>query len=457
MEQQNKPPAPLLPGHQDTFARLERLLTHTGGFDLIFLRYDDKTYRDRIVGYLNDSFHSGVLNLAETRWTSFLIFEEALGKLARKMRIVQILNLNLGRSNTRDERWLRGFNYHREALAALQPCLVFWVREEELEVISTGAPDWWSWRSGVLDFGTIATQGLGEDNASSAETRGHDALGISGSAVFGREKEVVRRILQWFSTSGLNVSLEIMTGRGIQDGIIRFGEQEVPVEIQSANRPLKPADLNRVISRLKSLPLNGPGMIVSMDRFSPETIAAATQSRPHFPLLLVDGDHLRILRNGLDGRRWLYTYQKLANQRNTAWVPIKDIHREMEGAIEFDYDIFISHAHADRDWARRLFQLLTAGGRRVWFDEQSLDSLESHELAALEGISRSRHTVVLLSPNYVLSKWAQREFDEAGLLIRGNRERRLLPILIKNGEIPAALRPFHYLDACPFSGLEMAV
>ena len=38
-------------------------------------------------------------------------------------------------------------------------------------------------------------------------------------------------------------------------------------------------------------------------------------------------------------------------------------------AVEFQYDVFLSHNQADKPRVRRLAERLRAAGLRVWFDE----------------------------------------------------------------------------------------
>jgi len=80
------------------------------------------------------------------------------------------------------------------------------------------------------------------------------------------------------------------------------------------------------------------------------------------------------------------------------------------------YDVFISHNHADKPWARALADVL-AGYRynhrllRVWLDEQVLDPGGADESEITTALDRSRHLVVGVSPESVAARWVKLEID----------------------------------------------
>jgi hypothetical protein len=113
----------------------------------------------------------------------------------------------------------------------------------------------------------------------------------------------------------------------------------------------------------------------------------------------------------------------------------------------FARDVFISYSHQDRIWVDGiLLPRLEAAGLSVCIDhrdfEGGLTSVQNIERA----IETSRHTVVVLSPDWVRSQWTQFE----GMLIRVNdldgHQRRLIPVMLKDCVPSLSIRSLTYRD-----------
>jgi hypothetical protein len=108
--------------------------------------------------------------------------------------------------------------------------------------------------------------------------------------------------------------------------------------------------------------------------------------------------------------------------------------------------VFISYAHDDRPLAERLARSLVSQGQDVWWDGWEIaagDSLIKKIFA--EGLANAKAFAILLSPSSVSSKWVQEELNTATLR-RIEELTRVIPILVKDVEIPLALRTLRWVD-----------
>lgn len=94
-----------------------------------------------------------------------------------------------------------------------------------------------------------------------------------------------------------------------------------------------------------------------------------------------------------------------------------------------EFDVFISHASEDKELiARPLYRVLAEKGYKVWFDEAVLSLGDSLNRKIDEGLSKCKYGVVILSTNFFLKPWPQRELD--GLVARetASGKKAILPI-----------------------------
>jgi hypothetical protein len=96
--------------------------------------------------------------------------------------------------------------------------------------------------------------------------------------------------------------------------------------------------------------------------------------------------------------------------------------------IPKQWDVFISHAHEDKDEiVRPLAHVLQKLGLRVWFDEFELRIGDSLRRKIDQGIAGSAFGVVVLSSSFFAKNWTQYELD--GLVTRSvDGSQVLLPL-----------------------------
>ncbi len=113
-------------------------------------------------------------------------------------------------------------------------------------------------------------------------------------------------------------------------------------------------------------------------------------------------------------------------------------------AVEGDY-VFISYAHANRDYGMRLIDLLAASGVRVWYDNGiEPGTVWDEELE--RRIREAGAVVVCLTAQYEQSRYCTREIKFADLLAK-----RIMPIAPKPWTWGAGLQlMFQELQVCAF-------
>jgi hypothetical protein len=83
-----------------------------------------------------------------------------------------------------------------------------------------------------------------------------------------------------------------------------------------------------------------------------------------------------------------------------------------ESPARAPYDVFISHAHEDKEAvARPLATELRSRGIRVWYDEFALSLGDSLRRSIDRGLAESRFGVVVLSPSFFAKEWPMRELN----------------------------------------------
>jgi hypothetical protein len=103
--------------------------------------------------------------------------------------------------------------------------------------------------------------------------------------------------------------------------------------------------------------------------------------------------------------------------------------------------IFISYSRSDAGVADRIVQALLANEITPWIDRQELRPGESFIEGMNAGLTEASYVIVLFSAASSESEWVQREWMSATA-----GEIPLLPVLLKDGELPALLKDLIYFD-----------
>ena len=129
---------------------------------------------------------------------------------------------------------------------------------------------------------------------------------------------------------------------------------------------------------------------------------------------------------------------------NTAAAPPP--RKTLPGNHQFAYDVFLSHTGTDKPAVRDLAQKLHDAGLRVWFDEWVIQPGDDIYLAIERGLESSRVQVLCLSAHALASDWVS--LERSAVLFRDptNKDRRFIPLLLQDCELPAALKRYLYID-----------
>jgi hypothetical protein len=76
-----------------------------------------------------------------------------------------------------------------------------------------------------------------------------------------------------------------------------------------------------------------------------------------------------------------------------------------------NWDVFVSHAFEDKEFARAIADSLSKKDLKVWFDEFELHVGDSLRRSIDKGLSKSRFGIVVLSPSFFAKEWTQKELD----------------------------------------------
>src|SRR5580704_14918160 len=115
-------------------------------------------------------------------------------------------------------------------------------------------------------------------------------------------------------------------------------------------------------------------------------------------------------------------------------------------SANFRFDVFLSHNAKDKPRVRRLAERLRAAGLRVWFDEWNVRSGDIIMLKVDEGLEQSRVLLLCVSQNALASGWVALERSTAVHRDPANDDRRFIPLLLADCELPDTLRRYKYVD-----------
>ncbi|MCK9897259.1 toll/interleukin-1 receptor domain-containing protein [Frankia sp. AgB32] len=119
------------------------------------------------------------------------------------------------------------------------------------------------------------------------------------------------------------------------------------------------------------------------------------------------------------------------------------------------YDVFVSYSHVDAEWVHTvLVPRLRGAGLRVVLDSDDF-RIGAPTLTEIErAVEVSRRTLLVLTPAYLTSEWAEFENLLTQTADPANRRRRLIPVLLEPVALPARVAMLSHLDLTRPRGVE---
>ncbi len=107
--------------------------------------------------------------------------------------------------------------------------------------------------------------------------------------------------------------------------------------------------------------------------------------------------------------------------------------------------VFISYSHRDRRAAERVAETIRNEGYDAWWDVDIRPGANWAEETA-EALNGSQAIVMLISPDFMKSDWAQKEIDFA---LTGEKfNRRVIPVLLRpTAQLPWIFDRLNVIDA----------
>ena len=113
----------------------------------------------------------------------------------------------------------------------------------------------------------------------------------------------------------------------------------------------------------------------------------------------------------------------------------------------FNYDVFISYSHKDKEWVRNiLLPNLEEKGIKVIIDFRDFE-IGAPSITEMErALRESKKTILVLTNSYINSAWGEFESILVGTLDPAGRNRRLVPLLKEKIDLPPRIGYLTYID-----------
>lgn len=104
----------------------------------------------------------------------------------------------------------------------------------------------------------------------------------------------------------------------------------------------------------------------------------------------------------------------------------------------YQFDVFLSYKSQDHNWVESLKESLELRGVRVWLDRDQIRPGDQFVRALENGLETSRAVALVITPKSLSSGWVQDEYSRA-VSLANQRQLQLIPVLLRNAELPGFL------------------
>jgi len=119
----------------------------------------------------------------------------------------------------------------------------------------------------------------------------------------------------------------------------------------------------------------------------------------------------------------------------------------MKQEISHKYHVFISYSRKDNDWVQKsLVPKLKETNLKIFHDESDIKGGESWASGVENAIKNSEYTIIVLTPDYLNSKWASFENLLVKCVDPVDRQKRVIPILLRECDPPLRIKNLACLD-----------
>jgi hypothetical protein len=109
-------------------------------------------------------------------------------------------------------------------------------------------------------------------------------------------------------------------------------------------------------------------------------------------------------------------------------------------------DFFISYTHTDREWAEWIASILEQAGYSTVLQSWDFSPGSNFVIEMQKAAASARHTIAVLSPDYLNSAYATSEWAAAFALDPTSNQRRLIPVRVRACEPEGLLKAIVFID-----------
>jgi hypothetical protein len=172
----------------------------------------------------------------------------------------------------------------------------------------------------------------------------------------------------------------------------------------------------------------------------------------------------------LQAEKWIMDQQS-SDGSWKSWFPLIDImiieyfektktNSSYKKSREFEYDIALSFASEQRDYAEKVAQILKNEGIKVFYDKFEESQLWGKDLYEyLDEIysKKSKYCVIFISADYASKLWTTHERKSAQTRAFEEKSEYILPVRFDDTEIPGIRKTVGYIDALKTSEELLAI